>query len=303
MARADIFKEQNMKKYNKKMTVVMTTILAAMLLAGCGSETKNAADTGAAASETNTQADVETGSMAQDTENGESVELTILAAASLTDVCNEIKTEYEAAHPNVTLNFSYGASGALQTQIEEGAPVDVFFSASMKQMNALQDEKMIDTDSVVKLLENKLVMIVPAGSTLELKEFSDVLNANTIAIGDPESVPAGQYAKEAFTNLGIWDALQEKTLSLGTNVTEVLEWVAAGSADVGFVYKTDAMSKAGQVDIVAGAPEGSLENPVIYPVGQLTNAANPEGAAAFLEFLQTNEALAVFEEYGFTPNV
>ena len=280
MARADIFKEQNiMKKYNKKMTAVMTTILAAMLLAGCGSETKNPADTGPA------------------------VELTILAAASLTDVCNEIKTEYEAAHPNVTLNFSYGASGALQTQIEEGAPVDVFFSASMKQMNALQDEKMIDADSVVKLLENKLVMIVPAGSTLELKEFSDVLNANTIAIGDPESVPAGQYAKEAFTNLGIWDALQEKTLSLGTNVTEVLEWVAAGSADVGFVYKTDAMSKAGQVDIVAEAPEGSLENPVIYPVGQLTNAANPEGAAAFLEFLQTKEALAVFEEYGFTPNV
>ena len=280
MARADIFKEQNiMKKYNKKMTAVMTTILAAMLLAGCGSETKNAVDTGAA------------------------VELTILAAASLTDVCNEIKTEYEAAHPNVTLHFSYGASGALQTQIEEGAPVDVFFSAAMKQMNALQDEKMIDTDSVVKLLENKLVMIVPAGSTLELKEFSDVLNANTIAIGDPESVPAGQYAKEAFTNLGIWDALQEKTLSLGTNVTEVLEWVAAGSADIGFVYKTDAMSKAGQVDIVAEAPEGSLENPVIYPVGQLTNAANPEGAAAFLEFLQTKEALAVFEEYGFTPNV
>ena len=103
----------------------MTTILAAMLLAGCGSETKNAADTGAADSETNAQADVETGSMAQDTENGEAVELTILAAASLTDVCNEIKTEYEAAHPNVTLHFSYGASGALHTQIEEGAPADL----------------------------------------------------------------------------------------------------------------------------------------------------------------------------------
>ena len=101
MVRADIFKEQNiMKKYNKKMTAVVTTILAAtMLLAGCGSETKNTTDT------------------------GEAVELTILAAASLTDVCNEIKTEYEAAHPNVTLSFSYGASGALQTQIEEGAPV------------------------------------------------------------------------------------------------------------------------------------------------------------------------------------
>lgn len=227
----------------------------------------------------------------------------LAAAASLKNAFEDKLIPMFKEQTGISVTATYDSSGKLQTQIEEGAPVDVFFSASMKQMNALQDEKMIDTDSVVKLLENNLVMIVPAGSTLELKEFSDVLNANTIAIGDPESVPAGQYAKEAFTNLGIWDALQEKTLSLGTNVTEVLEWVAAGSADVGFVYKTDAMSKAGQVDIVAEAPEGSLENPVIYPVGQLTNAANPEGAAAFLEFLQTKEALAVFEEYGFTPNV
>ena len=160
MARADIFKEQNiLKKYNKKMTAVMTTILAAMLLAGCGSETKNAVDTGAA------------------------VELTILAAASLTDVCNEIKTEYEAAHPNVTLNFSYGASGALQTQIEEGAPADLFFSAATKQMTALNDEGLMDPDSIVKLLENKVVLIVPEGSDKDITSFEDVATDKVGMIG------------------------------------------------------------------------------------------------------------------------
>lgn len=293
----------------KKLAIALALSMAAAL-AGCGSSssgtTAAAAETTASAETTataeTTAAAADTTAVAADTTTGDG-EIMLAAAASLKNAFEDKLIPMFKEQTGISVTATYDSSGKLQTQIEEGAPVDVFFSASMKQMNALQDEKMIDTDSVVKLLENKLVMIVPAGSTLELKEFSDVLNANTIAIGDPESVPAGQYAKEAFTNLGIWDALQEKTLSLGTNVTEVLEWVAAGSADVGFVYKTDAMSKAGQVDIVAEAPEGSLENPVIYPVGQLTNAANPEGAAAFLEFLQTKEALAVFEEYGFTPNV
>ena len=294
----------------KKLAIALALSMAAAL-AGCGSsssgttaaaaETTSAAETTAAAAET-TSAAADTTEVAEDTTTADG-EIMLAAAASLKNAFEDKLIPMFKEQTGISVTATYDSSGKLQTQIEEGAPVDVFFSAAMKQMNALQDEKMIDADSVVKLLENKLVMIVPAGSTLELREFSDVLNANTIAIGDPESVPAGQYAKEAFTNLGIWDALQEKTLSLGTNVTEVLEWVAAGSADVGFVYKTDAMSKAGQVDIVAEAPEGSLEKPVIYPVGQLTNAANPEGAAAFLEFLQTKEALAVFEEYGFTPNV
>lgn len=298
----------------KKLAIALALSMAAAL-AGCGSSSSGttaaaaettaaaaaAAETTAAAAET-TAAAADTTAAAADTTTGDG-EIMLAAAASLKNAFEDKLIPMFKEQTGISVTATYDSSGKLQTQIEEGAPVDVFFSAAMKQMNALQDEQMIDADSVVKLLENKLVMIVPAGSTLELKEFSDVLNANTIAIGDPESVPAGQYAKEAFTNLGIWDALQEKTLSLGTNVTEVLEWVAAGSADVGFVYKTDAMSKAGQVDIVAEAPEGSLEKPVIYPVGQLTNAANPEGAAAFLEFLQTKEALAVFEEYGFTPNV
>lgn len=299
MARADIFKEQNMKKYNKKMTAVMTTILAAMLLAGCGSETKNAADTGAADSETNAQADVEAGSMTQDTENGEAVELTILAAASLTDVCNEIKTEYEAAHPNVTLNFSYGASGALQTQIEEGAPADLFFSAATKQMTALNDEGLMDSDSIVKLLENKVVLIVPEGRDKDITSFEDVATdkVGMIGLGEPGSVPVGQYSEEIFTSLGILDTVKTKA-NYGSDVRTVLSWVETGAVDCGVVYATDAYVGE-NIKIVCEAPAGSCKQ-VIYPVGIVKASEHADAAAEFLAYLQTDHTMQKFEAYGFS---
>lgn len=299
MARADIFKEQNMKKYNKKMAVVMTTILAAMLLAGCGSATKNAADTGAADSETNAQADVEAGSMAQDTENGEAVELTILAAASLTDVCNEIKTEYEAAHPNVTLNFSYGASGTLQTQIEEGAPADLFFSAATKQMTALNDEGLMDSDSIVNLLENKVVLIVPEGSDKDITSFEDVATdkVGMIGLGEPGSVPVGQYSEEIFTSLGILDTVKTKA-NYGSDVRTVLSWVETGAVDCGVVYATDAYVGE-NIKIVCEAPAGSCKQ-VIYPVGIVKASEHADAAVEFLAYLQTDHTMQKFEGYGFS---
>ena len=121
-----------------------------------------------------------------------------------------------------------------------------------------------------------------------------------MALGDPESVPVGQYAQEALTNLGIWDQVAAKT-SFGTNVTEVLNWIAEGSADAGIVYATDAAT-TDRVKVVADAPDGSLSEKVIYPVGVVASSAHPEEAQLFLEFLQSDEALAVFEEYGFVPN-
>ena len=147
------------------------------------------------------------------------------------------------------------------------------------------------------MLENKIVLIVPHGEE-GYSKFEDIVNAQTVAIGDPESVPAGQYGKEALTNLDLWDQVEGK-LSLGTNVTEVLNWVAASSAQAGIVYATDAASMPDQVDVVAEAPEGSCTK-VIYPVGMLKNAQNPEAAQALLAFLQTDKAANVFEAAGFT---
>ena len=176
---------------------------------------------------------------------------------------------------------------------------DVFMSASNKQMNKLVNESLINNDTNVQFLENKVVLIVPKDSSANITSFKDLANASgTIAIGDPESVPAGQYGKEVLTNLGIWDSVQSK-LSLGTSVTTVLNQVAQGSADYGIVYATDAKSNDG-VKVVCEAPEGSLNTSVIYPVAELKNPKHPDAAKAFMEFLKTKEAKDVFVEYGFT---
>ncbi len=173
-------------------------------------------------------------------------------------------------------------------------------SAATTQMDALNEEGLIESGTMVDLLENKIVLIVPSSSELGLAGFEDIEKAESIALGDPASVPVGQYAEEALTNLGIWDKIQDK-VSFGTNVTEVLNQVAASSADAGIVYATDAASMADQVTVIAEAPEGSLAQPVIYPVAVVKTTAHAEAAKAFVDFLQTDEAMAVFESYGFAP--
>ena len=233
--------------------------------------------------------------------SGEPVAILVAAAASLEySYKDELIPMFTEKYPWITVEGTYDSSGKLQTQIEEGLEADVFMSAATKQMNALKDESLIDADSIVDLLENKIVLIAPAGSEPAAKSFETVTDAATIAVGDPESVPVGQYSKEAFSNLGIWDAVSAKA-SLGTNVTEVLNWVAEGSADVGVVYATDAAT-TDKVQVVAEAPEGSLEKKVVYPVGIVSASQHKDAARLFVEFLQSDEALAVFEAYGFTPN-
>ena len=206
---------------------------------------------------------------------------------------------FEEANPGVTVKGTYDSSGKLQTQIEEGLEADVFMSAAKKQMTALDEEGMIASDTITDLLENKIVLIVPTGNEKKLEKFEDIENADSIALGDPASVPAGQYAQEALTNLGIWDKIQDK-VSFGTNVTEVLNQVAAASADAGIVYATDAASMADKVEVVAEAPEGSLSEKVIYPVAVVKGTAHEEVAKEFVAFLQTDKAITVFEEYGFS---
>lgn len=224
----------------------------------------------------------------------------LAAAASLKNCLDEeLLPMFAKQYSNINVNTTYDSSGKLQTQIEEGAGIDIFMSAAVKQMNALDEKGMIAENSIVELLENKIVLIVPEGSNKGIEKFEDVVKAETIAVGDPESVPAGQYAKEALENLGLWEQVLPLS-SLGTNVTEVLNWVAEGSADAGIVYATDAASKD-NVTVVAEAPEGSVSK-VIYPIGIVKNTTNEEVAKLFIEFLQTHEAAVVFGEYGFTVN-
>ena len=290
---------------------MMAAVLAAGVLAGCSgqAEETTAAETTAAettaaettAAETESESAEETSAEAEETEaSGEGVEILVAAAASLKNAYEEeLIPMFEEQNPGVTVTGTYDSSGKLQTQIEEGLEADVFMSAATTQMDALNEEGMIASDTITNLLENKIVLIVPSSSELGLASFEDIAKAESIALGDPASVPAGQYAQEALTNLGIWDSIQDK-VSFGTNVTEVLNQVAAASADAGIVYATDAASMADQVTVIAEAPEGSLAEPVIYPVAVVANSAHPDEANAFVDFLKTDEAMAVFESYGFS---
>ena len=227
--------------------------------------------------------------------------LTVAAAASLEYAYVEkLIPMFEEKNPSIKIEGVYDSSGKLQTQIEEGLEADLFMSAAMKQMKNLSEKQMVDKESIVELLENKIVLIKPVDSETKVTDFKNISEATTIAIGDPESVPVGEYAKEALENLKIWDGIQSK-LSLGTNVTEVLNWVAENSAEVGIVYATDAAT-TDKVKILAEAPEGSLKKKVIYPVGIVSASKNKEAAQKFLEFLSSDEALQVFKDYGFTPN-
>ncbi len=258
----------------KKLLCLVCSVLLLVLAAGCGGGEKKA--------------------------DQEAKKLSLAAAASMEKVFTQkLIPMYQQKHPEIKIEGTYDASGKLQAQIESGLAADVFISAANKQMNALSEKGYMDKATVKPLLENKLVLIVPKQSANpEIKGFENLDIAKHPAIGDPASVPAGQYSKEALTKLGLWDKVQAKA-SLGTNVTQVLNWVAEGSADAGLVYATDAALMKDKVVVVAEAPAGSLKKPVIYPIGVLAKAPQAAAAKDFAAFLQTDEAMKVFEEYGF----
>ena len=256
----------------KKLLCLVFSLMVAVMAAGCGGGDKQAAAPQAGKT------------------------LRLAAAASMEKVFTQkLIPLYQQKHPEIQIEGVYDASGKLQAQIESGLAADVFISAANKQMNALSDKGYMDKSTVKPLLENKLVLIVPESGS-EIKGFEDFSKAKHPAIGDPASVPAGQYAKEALTKLGQWDGIQGK-VSLGTNVTQVLNWVAEGSADAGLVYATDAALLKDKVTVVAEAPAGSLKKPVIYPIGVLAKA--PQADKDFAAFLQTEEAMKIFAAYGF----
>ena len=231
------------------------------------------------------------------TEEKEKTEITVLAAASLTDACGELKEAFEEENENINLIFSFGSSGALQAQIEEGAPADIFISAAVKQMDDLRAQGLIEEESVENLLENKVVLIAPKGNPAKITSFDQVTKADVIGMGEPSSVPAGQYAREIFTSLGLWDQVREKA-NYGSDVRTVLSWTENGAVDCGIVYATDAYTGE-NIDIICEAPENT-HKPVIYPAGIIKSSENTEEAKSFMEFLKSSKAGEIFEKYGFT---
>lgn len=225
-------------------------------------------------------------------------DLTILAAASLTDVCAELKTAYEAENKNVNLLFSFGGSGALQAQIEAGAPADMFISAALKQMNALNEKGFMDESSVKNLLQNEVVLIASKDSRTEISSFIQLTEneVKMVAIGEPGSVPVGQYTQKICTALGIMDEVYKKA-NFASDVRTVLNWVETGASEFGIVYATDAASTKG-VRILASAPEGSCP-PVIYPAGIVKATSHKKEAEAFENFLFSDKARTIFEKAGF----
>ncbi len=225
-------------------------------------------------------------------------ELTVSVASSLQNAMRDIQAIYAPRHPAVRLTFNFGSSGALAQQIEQGAPVSVFLSAAPQPVDRLQSRGLIDSRDRRALLRNEIALIAPAGTTVPASFAALVEPAvTTIALGDPASVPAGQYGREVLKALGVWDRVKSK-LVLAKDVRQVLTYVETGNAPAGIVYRTDAR-ESNRVRVVALAPENT-HAPVLYPVAVLKGAPNPAAAREFVQFLAGAEAAAVFARHGFT---
>ncbi|RHG55549.1 molybdate ABC transporter substrate-binding protein [Ruminococcus sp. AM22-13] len=230
-------------------------------------------------------------------------EVNTFIAASLSNAMEEIQKDFNETYPDVEILYNADSSGTLQTQIEEGARCDIFFSAADKQMNALVDEDLAKKDTVEDILENKVVLIKPKDGETKVTGFENITDAANIALAG-DSVPVGQYAREIFDNLGITDEVNKMEINEGKNVSEVLAAVSEGSNEIGIVYATDAASVADKVDVIAEAPADALKTPVLYPVGLIEDKEASEddtaAAEAFLEYIKSDDAMKVFEKYGFT---
>jgi molybdate transport system substrate-binding protein len=228
------------------------------------------------------------------------VTLNISAAASLTDAVKEINILYISDNPDVTIVPNFASSGTLQQQIENGAPVDVFLSAAQTQMDNLQKKNLLLDDTRRNFVYNKVVLIVPSDSTLELSSFSDLAldKVKKVAVGDPKSVPAGTYTHQAFDQLGITAQIQSKEV-LASDVRQVLTYVESGNVDAGIVYSTDALISA-RVKVVASAPD-DINSRIVYPAAVIKDSKVPGAAQDYLDFLFSARAKTVFEKYGFTP--
>lgn len=286
----------------KKAFALAAAFALAFSLAGCGGGASSAGSGAASAS----ASQAETG--------GEPVELTVFAAASLTETLNQIAEDYKTVAPNVTLTFNFDSSGTLKTQIQEGAVCDVFLSAGQKQMDQLDKtaDASVNTEGLdfvaegtrVNLLENKVALCVAEGSDAAIASFDDLAGALEgsdilMAMGNSD-VPAGQYTQQILACYGLneEELANAGKITYGSNVKEVTTQITEGSVDCGVVYCTDAYS-AGITPVDYATEE--MCGQVIYPAAVLNVSQHSEEAQAFLDYLQTDAAMQVFEEVGFSP--
>jgi len=223
--------------------------------------------------------------------------LLISAAASLKDILEEIKPLYQQSKPNVKISYNFGSSGALQQQIEQGAPADIFISAAKKQVDALEQKGLLVAGTRNIIAKNRLVLVVPKNS-VGITSFYNLKDAKVkkIAIGEPRSVPAGQYAQQVLEKLKIWNQVKPK-LVFANNVRQVLASVETGNAEAGLVYITDAKI-SNKVKIIVAADE-KYHSAIIYPLAVVKRSKNLAAAKEFSQFLSSEQTKTVFKKYGF----
>jgi molybdate transport system substrate-binding protein len=270
---------------NRKLILAIAAILALVVfVSGC-------TDTNA---DEDVEADVNT-----DSGSGEITTITVSAAASLTEAFTELETAFEDENPDIDVNYNFAGSGTLRMQIEGGAPIDVFASASQSHMNILSNQSLIVEDSRQDFASNSVVLITPVDSTLDITETEDLLSddVETISIGNPETAPVGKYTVEALEEAGLWDELESRTM-LADDVKQVLVYVERGEVDAGFVYSTDAATaEEGTIEVKATIP---TVTPISYPIAVVAGSEHETEAQTFVDFVASDEGMTILESYGFT---
>lgn len=225
-------------------------------------------------------------------------DLYVSGAASLTNAFDAIKTAFEKKNPGIKVLTNYAASNPLLKQMQEGAPVDVFASADQQTMDKAQQGKLIDPATRRNFALNDLVLIVPADSKVAVKGVESLTSKDVkrIAIGNPDSVPAGRYTRDALTTARLWETLQPKYIN-SSSVRQALDYVARGEVDAGFVYRTDALKAGKKVKIVANVLG---HEPVSYPIAVAKTGKNPSDGAKFVDFVLSPEGMAILARFGFS---
>lgn len=232
----------------------------------------------------------------------EPAEINVFAATSLSDTINDIVKKYNNQHPEITVSINADSSENLQKQIEDGAECDIFFSAAEMQMNTLNSEGLIVSDTMEPIIYNKIAIIKPKEGITLVTGFDNIYLAENIALGG-ENVPAGSYAHEIFDGLGISDKVMAREISEYSDAVKILSAVAEGLNEVGVVYSADAVAKKDKVEIIAEADEALIKTPILYPAARVKNESADEvqskAADAFFKFLKSESAHDTYEYHGF----